>query len=143
MNSSQSLPAEGEEWFPDNGGLRNGSREGTYVGEDWNLESGNLTSLSLFPCFVGQRHPMNSMMETMTMTRKATWRFKSGWACCVPRYSFLPLGWVGGKRCGSSTPGQVTLRAFTNAGGGFGDHILFWNQLSPLFSLPRSENGTY
>lgn len=99
------------------------------------MESGSLTSLSLFPCFVGQRHPTNSMMEIMTMTRKATWRFRRSWACYVPRNSFLPLGWVGGKKCGSPTPGQVTFRAFTSAGGGFGDHIWFLNQ--PLSSLPQ------
>lgn len=34
MNSKQSLPTEGEEWFPDSGGLRSGSRQGAYVGED-------------------------------------------------------------------------------------------------------------
>lgn len=86
---------------------------------------------------------MNSMMEIMTMTRKVTWRFKRSWACYVPRNSFLSLGWVGGKKCGFPTPGQVTFRAFTNPGGGFGDHIWFLNQLSPFFSPSRPENGTY
>lgn len=40
---------------------------------------------------------MSSMTETMTMTRKAMWKFKTDWACHVPRNFFFPLSWVGGK----------------------------------------------
>lgn len=87
LTNDQSLLTEGEDWSFDKGGLRSGSREGVYVREDWDLESGTL-NLS-YPCFAGQRHPMSSMMETMTMTRKVMWRFKSS---CVSRNSFLPLG---------------------------------------------------
>lgn len=101
MDHYQSLPT-GEEWFLNKRGLRRGSREGASVGEDENLGNRTLTSL---PCFAGQRHPMSSMMETMTMTRKVTWRFKSSWACYIPRNSFLPLVWAGGERCGGHSPG--------------------------------------
>lgn len=86
---------------------------------------------------------MSSMMETMTTTRKAMWRFKSSWAGCVPRNSFLPLDWAGGKRFGSPCSGVVTFTGFTDAGGLFGGHILFSNQVSSFFSLPRPDNGTY
>lgn len=85
---------------------------------------------------------MSSMTETMTMTRKAMWKFKTDWACRVPRNSFFPLSWVGGKRCDSPTPGLVTFRAVTNTGGGFGDHLWFLNQLFPFFSLSRLDHGT-
>lgn len=78
---------------------------------------------------------MSSMMETMTTTRKAMWRFKSSWACCTPRNSFLPLDWVGGKRCGSPSSGVVTFTGFTDAGELFGGHILFSNQVSSFCSF--------
>lgn len=94
MISDQCLSTEREEWFLDRGVLRSCSREGAYVEEDWNLESRMFISLS--PCFAGQRHPMSSMMETMTTTRKVMWKFKSIWPYCVPRNSFyLLVGWEG------------------------------------------------
>lgn len=67
---------------------------------------------------------MSSMMETMTTTRKAMWRFRSSMGCYVPRGSFSLVGWKGKS---------VTLpilhwslpRTFTNSGERFGDHIWF------------------
>lgn len=47
MTSDQSLPTEGDEWFPEKGGLRSCSREGACVEEDWSLENGMLTSFPL------------------------------------------------------------------------------------------------
>jgi hypothetical protein len=58
---------------------------------------------------------MNFMMETMTMTRKVMWRFKSSSGCCVPWNFFSPLGCVGGKDVvspilGWSPPGLLLIQ---------------------------------
>lgn len=47
LTNDQSLLTEGEDQSFDKGDLRSGSREGVYVREDWDLESGTLTSLTL------------------------------------------------------------------------------------------------
>lgn len=139
MTSDQSLPTGGEEWLPDKRAWEV-APERVPVWE--NTGTWRVGPSPLSPCFAGQRHPMSSMMETMTTTRKAMWRSESSGLAVFPGNSFSPLDWVGGKRCGSPNSGPVTFTGFTNAGGLFGDHIWFSNQLSPFFSLPRPDNGT-
>lgn len=138
MDSDQYLPI-GEEWFLYERGLGSGSREGSCVGEGENLENRTLICL---PCFAGQRHPTSSMMETMTMTRKATWRFKSSWACFVLRNSFLPLVWAGGKRCGTSSSDGHLLGFYQCWKRVWRPHLVF-EPMSPFLFFPRPDNGTY
>lgn len=71
------------------------------------------------------------------------WKFKSSWACCASRSSFLPLDWVGGKGVGPPALDWSPSLVLRMLWGLFGDHIWFSNQLSPFFSLPRPDNGTY
>lgn len=82
---------------------------------------------------------MSSMTETMTTTRKVMWRFEStGLAVSQGIPFYLSVGWEEKGVCPPdldwSPSGVLPM---------LGDHIWFLNQLSPFFSLPRPDNGTY
>lgn len=66
---------------------------------------------------------MNSMMETMTMTRRAMWRFRAARMLCPQEFLFI--SWVGRKVWPPPSPELGTSKAFTNSGEGFENHMWF------------------
>lgn len=68
---------------------------------------------------------MNSMMETMTMTKKVMWRFKGAGLPVSQGNSFYLLVEQEGKGVAPPHPWTGTFRAFINIEEGLGDHSWF------------------